>query len=100
MKLVDVLWEALHDHHVDVSMGRSAENLAEKYGISREDCDNLALGSHQKWANAQKSGFFDNEIVKMPELSIDEHARPDIDLKKLEKLRTVFKGSSRTTFSL
>lgn len=48
-KFEDVLWSALTDYHTKLPMGITAENLAERYGISREECDQFALLSQQRW---------------------------------------------------
>lgn len=54
---------SLTDQHVGTPMGITAENLAEKYGISREECDELAIRSQQTWGQAHKNGVFDLEIA-------------------------------------
>ena len=86
-------------------MGNTAENLAEQRGISREDQDAFALGSHQKAVAAQSNGWFDAEIepVMVPKgkgeerLAADEGPRSDTSLAALAKLRPVFrKGGSVT----
>jgi acetyl-CoA acyltransferase 2 len=79
-------------------MGVTAENLGKKYGISRKDVDEYALLSQQRWAQAQKSGRFEQEIHpieikgrKGPEsVSVDEHARPFTTFESLQKLKPVF----------
>ena len=80
-------------------MGETAENVAIKFGISREDQDQFALQSQQRWANAHKEGRFNKELVpvSIPQrkgdpiiVDTDEHPRPDMTLEKLAKLRPVF----------
>ena len=79
-------------------MAITAENLGKKYNISRQDCDDFALISQQRWAAAQKKGIFDSEMVpvevkgkKGPEVvSVDEHPRPQTTLESLAKLKPVF----------
>ena len=88
------------------SMGETAENVAEKWKITREEQDAFALASHQKAVAAQKAGDFDGEIVpvKIPQkkgdpvvVSVDECPRPDASLAALAKLQPVFrKGGSVT----
>jgi acetyl-CoA C-acetyltransferase/3-oxo-5,6-didehydrosuberyl-CoA/3-oxoadipyl-CoA thiolase len=81
------------------SMGETAENLARKFQISREDQDRFAFASQQRTKKAQEMGRFDDEIVpvevpqrKGPPLVVnkDEHPRPETTLEDLEKLRPAF----------
>lgn len=58
IKLEDMMWAALTDFHCKTPMGITAENLAEKYKISREDVDAFALRSQMTWKNAQENGHF------------------------------------------
>jgi 3-oxoadipyl-CoA thiolase len=85
--------------HHPYSMGETAENVARKHDISREDQDRFALWSQQKWAAAHEMGLFDDEIVpvEIPQrkgdpivVDTDEHPRPDTTLEKLSGLRPVF----------
>lgn len=64
-ELVDTLWEGLTDPVVDQIMGRTAENVAEKYGITREEQDEFAIQSHKKAFRATREGKFKEEIVVM-----------------------------------
>jgi len=64
-ELVDTLWEGLTDPVVNLIMGRTAENVAEKYGISREEQDAYAMLSHKKAFRATREGKFKEEIVVM-----------------------------------
>ena len=86
----------LHHPH---AMGETAENVARKYQISREDQDQFAFESQQKWAAAHEQGFFQNELVsvEVPQrkgdpivFDTDEHPRPDTTLDKLARLRPAF----------
>ncbi|GHO74693.1 3-oxoadipyl-CoA thiolase [Ktedonobacter sp. SOSP1-85] len=88
------------------SMGETAENVAERYQISREAQDAYALRSHQRAVAAQQSGKFVQEIVavaipqkKGEELSVsqDEHPRPDTSLEKLARLKPVFRQGGSVT---
>mmetsp|Transcript_31988 Transcript_31988/g.66614 ORF Transcript_31988/g.66614 Transcript_31988/m.66614 type:complete len:430 (+) Transcript_31988:185-1474(+) len=65
LKMRDSLWDGLTDQYAGTPMGMTAENLAEKYGISREDCDEFAIRSQHTWAKAHKEGVFDLEIAKV-----------------------------------
>ncbi len=92
--------------HHPFSMGETAENVARKYEISREDQDCFALRSQEKWAAAQAAGRWDDEIVpvEIPQrkgpaviVNVDEHPRPDTSLEKLAKLRPAFARDDKGT---
>jgi acetyl-CoA acetyltransferase family protein len=95
----DSLWSALTDSYCNAPMAITAENLATKYGISRADCDALALSSQQRWAAANEKGLFKDEIAPVEltskkgtvSFAVDEHPRPQSTLETLGKLPTVFK---------
>ncbi|KAL9188702.1 hypothetical protein ACHAXT_007080 [Thalassiosira profunda] len=105
LKMRDSLWDGLTDQHVGTPMGITAENLAEKYGISREDCDKLAIRSQQTWGEAKKNGVFDLEMAPVEietkkgtkVVDTDEHPRPDTSLEKIASLRPVFKKDGVVT---
>mmetsp|Transcript_33143 Transcript_33143/g.60815 ORF Transcript_33143/g.60815 Transcript_33143/m.60815 type:complete len:396 (+) Transcript_33143:178-1365(+) len=105
LKMRDSLWDGLTDQHVGTPMGITAENLAEKYGISREDCDEFAIRSQQTWGKAHKDGVFDLEIAPVDietkkgtkTIDTDEHPRPDTSLEKIASLRAVFKKDGVVT---
>jgi acetyl-CoA acetyltransferase family protein len=86
-------------------MGVTAENLAEKYAVTREDADRFALRSQQRWAAAQAAGVFADEIAPLTVkagkkefvVDKDEHARPETTLETLAKLPTVFKKDGTVT---
>ena len=59
------------------SMGETGENVAERYGVSREDQDAFALRSQQRWAAANAAGRFDDELVPVGDVVVDEHPRPE-----------------------
>ncbi|MFE6889142.1 thiolase family protein [Streptomyces sp. NPDC057694] len=92
----------MKDLHGVLAMGETAEEVADRYGISRERQDAFALRSHQRAAAARKDGLFDAEIlpVTRPDgvvVDADECIRPDTSLEKLGGLRPVFrKGGSVT----
>lgn len=79
------------------SMGQTAENIAEKYQISRSEQDLFALHSHQKAISAQQNKYFDQELIKLPELAQDESPRSDTSLGKLATLKTIFKENGSVT---
>ena len=79
------------------SMGETGENVAERYGISREDQDAFALESQRRWAAAQEAGRFADEIVPVGDVDRDEHPRPDTSLEKLAALRAVFRDRGTIT---
>ena len=85
--------------HHPYSMGETAENVARKHKVSRQDQDAFAVWSQQKWAAAHELGLFDDEIIRVevPQrkgdpiiVDTDEHPRPDSTIEKLGKLRPVF----------
>ena len=101
----DAVWEILTDPLSGEMMGNTAENLAEKYSITREQQDQLAFESHQKALAALDSGRFEREIIpvtvkagrgKTVEVARDEHPRADISLEGLAKLRATFKDECGT----
>lgn len=88
------------------SMAETAENVAEKYAISREDQDLFALESQRRWQGAQERGRFALETVKVAvparrgevrEVSVDEHPRPDTTLEALAKLRPIVRPGGTVT---
>jgi acetyl-CoA acyltransferase 2 len=101
----DSLWSALTDSHANTPMGMTAENLAEKYGITRRECDEYALSSQQRWAAAKEAGRFAREIVpyelatkKGPlTFAVDEHPRPQSTMEALARLAPVFKKDGVVT---
>lgn len=92
-------WSDSIDPLIKQGMGQTAENLVDKYEISRAEQDAFALSSHQKVVNAQDKGWFDNEIVPVEValrketivFSKDETVRPDTNLEKLGKLKPAFR---------
>ncbi|MBL4589689.1 MAG: thiolase family protein [Alphaproteobacteria bacterium] len=80
-----------------MSMGITAENLANKYKISREDQDKFAMGSHHKAAHAAKNGLFDAEMVAIGDVTADGTIRPDSNLEKLGTLNPCFDKDGSVT---
>ena len=79
------------------SMGETGENVAERYGVTREDQDAFALQSHRRWAAAQEAGRFADELVPVGEVDRDEHPRPDTSLEKLAALKPAFREGGTIT---
>jgi 3-oxoadipyl-CoA thiolase len=79
------------------SMGETGENVAERYGVTREEQDEFALQSHRRWAAAAESGRFDEQIVPVGDVVRDEHPRPDTSLEKLAALKPAFRGGGTVT---
>ena len=97
----DGLWDAFNGYH----MGVTAENVANKWKISRKDQDDFALSSQTKVEKAQKEGKFKNEIVPVilknkngdNQFEIDEHPRAGMTLDRLIKLKPSFKSNGTVT---
>ncbi|RQM21686.1 hypothetical protein B5M09_008198 [Aphanomyces astaci] len=104
LQLQDSLWSALTDSYAKCPMGITAENLAAQVGVSREECDTVALRSQTLWAKAHAAGVFDAELApidvkvkgKFESFATDEHPR-ETTLEKLGKLKTVFKDGGVVT---
>ncbi len=101
----DVLWEALTDPYCGYSMAETAENLAEEYGVTREEVDEYALRSQKAAKAAWDAGKFDEEVIPVTlskrgkefEFHLDEHMRPDTTLEGLSKLKPYFKEDGLVT---
>ena len=97
----DGLWDAFHGYH----MGITAENVAEKFQVTRDEQDKFALKSQQKAINAQKDNKFKNEIINFKiksskasiDFNFDEHPRDGINLEALKRLKPVFKKDGTVT---
>ena len=97
----DGLWDAFHGYH----MGVTAENVAEKFQITREEQDNFALKSQQKALKAQNENRFVDEIINFKiksnnteiNFNKDEHPREGISIETLKKLQPIFKKNGTVT---
>ena len=97
----DGLWDAFHGYH----MGITAENVAEKFQVTREEQDKFALRSQQKAIEAQKMKKFNDEIVNFKiksrkaeiDFNKDEHPREGINFEALSRLKPVFKKNGTVT---
>nr|WP_319565878.1 beta-ketothiolase BktB [uncultured Rhodoferax sp.] len=97
-KMVDMVVGALHDPFHTIHMGVTAENIAAKWGISREDQDALAVESHNRAQRAIEGGYFKSQIMPVTlkgrkgdvVFDTDEHYRPNCSLADLAKLKPAF----------
>lgn len=104
-QVIDMMTAALNDPFGVGHMGVTAENLAEKWDISREEQDALAVESHRRAAHAIQDGRFKSQIVPVTmktrkgevTFDTDEHVRPDTSMESLAKMRTVFKKDGTVT---
>ena len=102
--LVDPVMGGLTDPFHEILMGVTAENLAERHSLSREEQDAYAVESHRRAKEAQEAGRFDDEIVPVPvkvkretlDFTRDEHIRPDASAESMAKLPAVFKKEGGT----
>jgi acetyl-CoA acyltransferase 2 len=96
--LEDSLWAALTDSYCNLNMAETAENLARRYGITREQADEFAFESQMRTKSANESELFDEEIVPMVGvLDCDEHPRPHTTREGLAELKPVFKKDGVVT---
>jgi 3-oxoadipyl-CoA thiolase len=79
------------------SMGETGENVAERWGVSREDQDAFAVDSQQRWAAAEAAGRFADELVPVGDVTRDEHPRPDTTLDRLAALKPAFRAGGTVT---
>jgi len=104
-EFVDIMVGALSDPYQGWHMGITAENVAEKWNISRDEQDELAVESHQRAAKATEEGRFESQLIPVELKSrkgttmfmTDEHIRADCDSESLAKMRTVFKSDGTVT---
>jgi acetyl-CoA acetyltransferase family protein len=101
----DALWAALTDERAGCAMGITAENVAERFGIGRDECDAFALSSQRRWAEAEAAGRFRDEVAPLelagrrgPQVfERDEHPRPDSSVEALARLKPSFKKDGVVT---
>ena len=104
-QLVDMMVGALTDPFDTVHMGITAENVASKWGITRQQQDEMALESNRRAVNAAQKGYFKEQVLPIEiktrkgvvVVDTDEHPRADATLESLAKLRTVFKPDGSVT---
>ncbi|MCY1417727.1 Beta-ketothiolase BktB [compost metagenome] len=105
MQAIDLMLGVLHDPFAGMHMGITAENVAAKFGITRQMQDDLALSSQQRAARAIAEGRFVEQIVPIEIASrkgkqlfaIDEHVRGDVTAEQLAAMRTAFKKDGSVT---
>jgi acetyl-CoA acetyltransferase family protein len=103
--LEDLLWEALKDPQCGFSMAETAENLADKYKLSRAEVDQVAVDSQQRAKKAWDDCVFTDEVIPVPikkkgqtvEFRADEHMRPETTLEGLASLKPYFKKDGVVT---
>ena len=101
----DYMTSALTDAYAGLPMAMTAENLAEKYGISREECDEYSLLSQARCAEATKKGLFAGEIAPVSvesrkgtvTVERDEHPKPEVTLDKVRSMKALFKDGGTVT---
>ncbi|MFA4134939.1 MULTISPECIES: acetyl-CoA C-acetyltransferase [unclassified Brevibacillus] len=104
-EMTDAMWELLTDPHHQILMGETAERLVDRYGITREESDEIALRSQQNAIRAIDSGLFAEEIIGVPikkrteEIMVteDEFPRRGVTLESLAKLRPSFRDNGTVT---
>jgi acetyl-CoA C-acetyltransferase len=104
-QMIDAMTGALHDPFGNGHMGVTAENIAVKYGMNRDEQDAFSLESHKRAAKAIEAGFFKRQIVPVEikskkgpaQFDTDEHVRKDLKIEDLQKLKTVFKKDGTVT---
>jgi acetyl-CoA acyltransferase 2 len=105
VEMEDTLWSSLTDSYCGCPMAITAENLAERHGITREQADAYGHRSQTTWAAAQAEGRFAAELAPVTietrkgdrVVDVDEHPRPDTTLEKMGKLPAVFKKGGVVT---
>jgi acetyl-CoA C-acetyltransferase len=103
--VVDAMTGALHDPFGHGHMGVTAENIASKYGFTREQQDEFAVASHRKASQAMERGYFKDQIVPIElktkkgveQFVTDEHVRKDVSPADMAKLKAVFKKDGTVT---
>ncbi len=103
--VIDAMTAALHDPFGHGHMGVTAENIAAKYGFTREQQDQFAVESHRRAAKAIEAGYFQDQIVPVEiktrkgveQFAADEHVRKDARVEDMAKLKAVFKKDGTVT---
>ena len=79
------------------AMGETGENVAERWGVSRDDQDAFAYRSQQRWQAAHDAGRFADELIPVGDVDTDEHPRPETTLEKLAALKPAFRAGGTVT---
>ena len=101
----DLLWESLLDTNCDLTMAQTAEELADRYKVTRDEADQVAVASQQRAKAAWDAGYFDAEIAEVviksrkgdTTYAADEHMRPETTVEALGKLRPYFRKDGLVT---
>ena len=101
----DVLWEALTDSHCGLSMAQTAEELADRYDVTREEADQVAVNSQRRAKAAWDAGRYDAEVTPVTvktrkgelRFATDEHMRPETTMQDLGRLRPYFRKDGLVT---
>jgi acetyl-CoA acyltransferase 2 len=104
-QMEDLLWESLMDTNCDLTMAQTAEELADRYDVTREEADQVAVASQQRAKAAWDAGYFDAEIADVvissrkgdTTYAADEHMRPDTSMEALGALRPYFRKDGLVT---
>lgn len=104
-EMTDAMWDLLTDPHHQILMGETAERLVDRYGITREEQDEIALRSQQNAIRAIDNGYFTEEIIAVPVkkrggetlVTTDEHPRRDVSQESLAKLKPGFRDNGTVT---
>jgi acetyl-CoA C-acetyltransferase len=104
-EMTDSMWELLTDPHHQILMGETAERLVDRYGITREEQDEVAYRSQMNAIRAIDNGIFREEIIPVPiqkrketaYVDTDEHPRRDVTLESLAKLKPTFRDNGTVT---
>lgn len=101
LKSVDMLLDALTDQYAQTPMGITAENLAEKFQVTRGQCDEFSYSSHVRATKAYKDGLLQGEIapvaLRKGSCDRDEHMREDASLDEMKSLKSTFKTDGVVT---
>lgn len=105
VQVEDYMTSALTDAYAKTPMAITAENLAEKYNISREQCDEYSILSQKRCAEAQKKSYFKTEISPVEVstrkgvqiIDTDEHPKPEVTLEKVKTMKALFKENGTVT---
>jgi acetyl-CoA acyltransferase 2 len=101
LKSVDMLLDALTDQYAQVPMGITAENLSEKFEVSRGQCDEFSFNSHLRASKAYKEGLLQGEIapvaLRKGSCDRDEHMREDVSMEEMKSLKPTFKPDGVVT---
>lgn len=104
-ELEDLMTSALTDAYAGIPMAMTAENLGEKYGITREQCDEYSILTQTRCKAALDKGLFESEMVPITleskkgpvTIAKDEHPKPDVTLEKLRAMKSLFKKDGLVT---